>query len=75
LLPEVFVPNAEALSRLLLLLYEGISSPAQLSAFLTNLVEAVGDKGAVFREHTFSTARDFHVDTADLSEMVGYSEV
>ncbi len=68
----MLAPNG--LSRLLLLLYEGVSSPEQMSAFLTEVVRSVDAKGAVFREHTFSTARDFHVDTTDLAETVGYSE-
>lgn len=73
-LPEVLVLDTGEFSRLLLLLYEGVSTPAQMPAFLTAVVRSVDAKGAVFREHTFRTARDFHVDTTDLAETVGYSE-
>jgi DNA-binding CsgD family transcriptional regulator len=66
--------TAERLSRLLLLLYEGASAPGQMAAFLAELTEAVGATGAVFREHTFSASRSFHVDTTDLSETIGYSD-
>lgn len=65
---------ADDLSRLLLLLYEGVSTPAQMSAFLAKLTDSVSATGAIFREHTFSAAKSFHVDTTDLSETTGYSE-
>ncbi len=64
--------TAERLSRLLLLLYEGASTPGRTQAFLNELVDAVGAKGAVLREIAFSTDRDVRVDVSSLNETVGY---
>lgn len=64
----------EQLPQLLLLLYEGVSSPERMPAFLAALTSAVGAKAALFREHSLSAAGGVHADTSDLSESVGYSE-
>jgi DNA-binding CsgD family transcriptional regulator len=66
--------HMEELPELLLLLYEGVSSPERMQAFLAGLVGAVGAKCALFREHSLSTAGSVHVDTSDLAEQAGYSE-
>lgn len=66
--------TAERLSRLLLLLYEGASTPGRTKAFLSELVDAVDAKGAVLREHVFSTDRNVRVEASSLNETVGYSE-
>ncbi|WP_263417863.1 helix-turn-helix transcriptional regulator [Terriglobus albidus] len=66
--------NGSDLSRLLLLLYEGVSTPARMQVFLQSLVSTVGAKGAVLREHLYSADAKLHVDTVDLSATVGYSE-
>lgn len=66
--------TAERLSRLLLLLYEGASTPGRTKAFLSELVDAVDAKGAVLREHVFSTDRNVRIEASSLNETVGYSE-
>lgn len=70
---EVLVLGEDGVSRLLLLLYEGVSSPERMQIFLDEVVQAVNATGAIFREHTFSTAGNFHIETTDLSETTGYS--
>lgn len=65
---------SDRLSRLLVLLYEGVSTPQQMPVFLTELVQTLSATGAVFREHTFSTSRAFQVNSTDLAETVGYSD-
>lgn len=65
--------TSDRLSRLLLLLYEGVSTPQQMPVFLTELVQTLSATGAIFREHTFSPGRTFHVNSTDLAETVGYS--
>lgn len=66
--------TAERLSRLLLLLYEGASTPGRTKAFLSELVDAVDAKGAVLREHVFSTDRNLRIEASSLNETDGYSE-
>jgi DNA-binding CsgD family transcriptional regulator len=66
--------TAERLSRLLLLLYEGASTPGQTRAFLNELVDAIDTKGAALREHVFSTDRNVRIEASSLNETVGYSE-
>ncbi len=65
--------SAENLSRLLLLLYEGASSPERLPAFLDALVHVVNADACVLREHTFHTEHDIQVETTTLFESAGYS--
>ena len=64
----------DKLSRLLLLLYEGISSPGTMQSFLTEVVRAVDAKGAVLREHVFSTEHNFRIQSSSLTETVGYPD-
>jgi len=66
--------TAERLSRLLLLLYEGASTPGRTQAFLNELVDVVDAKGAVLREHVFSTDRNVRIEISSLNETVGYPE-
>lgn len=61
------------LSRLLLLLYEGVSTPQRMQAFMEGLAQTVQAKGAVLREHEYSSHGGFQVDTANLLATYGYS--
>jgi DNA-binding CsgD family transcriptional regulator len=62
----------DKLSRLLLLLYEGVSSPEAMQAFLSELIQAVDAKGAVLREHAFAVEDALRIQASSLTETVGY---
>ncbi|RZU40043.1 helix-turn-helix transcriptional regulator [Edaphobacter modestus] len=66
--------TSERLSRLLLLLYESASTPGQMQMFLDALVKTMDAKGAVIREHVFSTKQEVRIGKTTLSETVGYSD-
>lgn len=60
------------LSRLLLLLYEGVSTPQRMQAFMEDLMQTVQAKGAVLREHAYRSQGIFQVQTANLLATSGY---
>jgi len=62
----------EDISRLLLLLYEGATTPARFQAFLNELAQVVNAKGAVVREHTFRVDTTLQLQTWTFSETIGY---
>ena len=63
------------LSRLLLLLYEGVSSPGRMREFLQAILETTNAKGAILREHSYSVrGEEACVGTSNFSETVGYSD-
>jgi DNA-binding CsgD family transcriptional regulator len=61
------------LSHLLLLLYEGVSSPERMPVFLQALVQAVHADAGVLREHRFSAEQGVQAETSELFESAGYS--
>jgi DNA-binding CsgD family transcriptional regulator len=67
------VVSAEQLSRLLLILYEGASSPERIPAFLEALVQAVDADACVLREHTFHAEQGVQLETATLLGSTGHS--
>jgi|GEM_PF-7078193 len=60
------------LSRLLLLLYEGVSTPQRMQAFMEDLMRTVHAKGAVLREHEYRSQGSFQIHTANLLATCGY---
>jgi DNA-binding CsgD family transcriptional regulator len=65
--------TAESFSRLLILLYEGASTPERLSEFLQEAAGAVGADAADFRDHLFEGGRSTSRH-ASLFVSIGYSQ-
>jgi DNA-binding CsgD family transcriptional regulator len=68
------VVTQEHLSRLLLLLYEGASSPERLEAFLGELAHALNARAAAFHEHSFRDRENLRLASGSLFISVGFSE-
>jgi DNA-binding CsgD family transcriptional regulator len=66
--------TAEGLSRLLLLLYEGVSNPEALQHFLNELASNFNAAGATFREQFFDEGRSLQLKQASLFLTTGYSQ-
>jgi DNA-binding CsgD family transcriptional regulator len=66
--------TSERLSRLLLLVYESASTPGQMQTFLDALIKTMDAKGAVIREHVFSTEQGVRIGKTTLAETIGYSD-
>jgi len=68
------LPATDELSRLLLLLYEGASSPERLQDFLNELAAAVQAQGAAFREQSFDDHGNVRLTGSSLFITSGYSD-
>jgi DNA-binding CsgD family transcriptional regulator len=64
----------QRLSRLMLLLYEGASTPERLQVFLSELAGEMNAGGAAFRDHVFDRSDNVNLKDASLFVSVGYSE-
>lgn len=64
----------QRLSRLMLLLYEGASTPERLQVFLSELASEMNAGGAAFRDHVFDRSDNVNLKDASLFVSVGYSE-
>jgi DNA-binding CsgD family transcriptional regulator len=68
------LPVADELSRLLILLYEGASTPERLQDFLNELAATVQAQGAAFREQSFDDHGKVLLTGSSLFITTGYSD-
>ncbi len=71
---EFYLHTADEFSRLLLLLYQGASSPERLQDFLNELAGAVQAHAGAFRTQSFDDDGNVRLTSASLSISTGYSD-